>query len=93
MIKGFKDKRAARIFSGEFAKGLPAYIQQRARQKLVLLNAAAVLQDLRSPPANRLEPLRGERLGQYSIRINDQWRVCFRWEGNHAFDVEIADYH
>ena len=72
---------------------LPGGIQQVALRKLRMLNQARTLNDLRVPPANRLERLRGDRAGRYSIRINDQWRVCFRWEAGDAFDVEIVDYH
>jgi proteic killer suppression protein len=72
---------------------LPADIQNVARRKLRMLNNVAILDDLRTPPANRLEALKGKRKGQYSIRINDQWRICFRWTGGDAHDVEIVDYH
>ncbi|HEU5298760.1 MAG TPA: type II toxin-antitoxin system RelE/ParE family toxin, partial [bacterium] len=68
-------------------------VQRTARRKLAMIDAAETLQDLRVPPGNRLEKLTGDREGQYSIRINDQWRICFRWEGNNAYDVEITDYH
>jgi toxin HigB-1 len=93
VIKSFGDKCTKGIFDGQYIKGLDPRIQLRARQKLKLLDAAAALLDLKSPPGNRLELLKGNRLGQFSIRINDQWRVCFRWEDNHATEVEIADYH
>lgn len=72
---------------------MPENIQSVARRKLRMLNNAASLTDLRIPPANRLEPLKGNRKGQHSIRINDQWRICFRWSGSDAHDVEIVDYH
>lgn len=81
------------MWRGERSRRLPADIQQTARRKLRMLNAAAGLDDLRIPPANRLEALKGERKGQYSIRINDQWRICFRWNDGAASDVEIVDYH
>jgi proteic killer suppression protein len=81
------------VFDGQFAKGLDSKIQQRAREKLKYLDAAADLRDLMVPPGNRLEALRGNRAGQHSIRINDQWRVCFRWTPAGPEDVEIADYH
>ena len=73
--------------------GLPASIQRIARRKLLVLNQARRLNDLRSPPGNRLEALRGDRAGQYSVHINDQYRICFRWQGEDAFAVEIVDYH
>ena len=74
-------------------RGLPVTLQQRARAKLLMLDAAVGLEDLRVPPANRLESLRGERQGQRSIRINAQWRICFVWRGGDAWDAEIVDYH
>ena len=93
MIAGFKDKEAERIWHGEFSRRLPQEIQQIARRKLRMLNAARTLMDLRVPPANRLEALKGGRAGQFSIRINDQWRICFRFAAGQATDVEIVDYH
>lgn len=93
MIRSFADREAEKIWRGERSRRLPADIQQTARRKLRMLNAAAGLDDLRIPPANRLEALKGERKGQYSIRINDQWRICFRWNDGAASDVEIVDYH
>lgn len=93
MIRSFADREAEKIWRGERSRRLPAGIQQTARRKLRMLNAAAGLDDLRIPPANRLEALKGERKGQYSIRINDQWRICFRWNDGAASDVEIVDYH
>ena len=93
MIKSFADKRTAAIFSGYAVKGLPPQIQKRARAKLMAVDAAAQLDDLRVPPGNRLEALRGDRAGQHSIRINNQWRVCFAWRDDDAWDVEIVDYH
>ena len=93
MIASFKDKEAERIWRGEFSRRLPQEIQEIARRKLRMLNAARTLMDLRVPPANRLEALKGNRRGQFSIRINDQWRVCFRFQEGDAFDVEIVDYH
>jgi proteic killer suppression protein len=93
MIRSFRDREAERIFLRErrtkFAHPLP----KLALRKLLLLNAAESLDDLRVPPGNRLEKLVGDRRGQYSIRINDQWRVCFRWEDGDAHEVEIVDYH
>ncbi len=93
MIKSFADKRTAAIFSGYAVRGLPAQIQKRARAKLLAVDAASWLDDLRSPPGNRLEVLRGDRQGQHSIRVNDQWRICFAWRDSEAWDVEIVDYH
>lgn len=93
MIRSFSDKEAERIWAGTSSRRLPSTIQQVARRKLRMLNVAASLDDLRIPPANRLESLKGNRKGQHSIRINDQWRICFRWSGGDAHDVEIVDYH
>ena len=93
MIKSFADKRAAAIFAGYVVRGLPTQIQKRARMKLLAIDAASFLEDLLSPPGNRLEALRGDRRGQHSIRVNDQWRICFVWRDNEAWDVEIVDYH
>lgn len=93
MIKTFGDKRTAAIFAGYAVRGLPPQIQERARAKLLTIDAAKRLDDLRQPPGNRLEALAGDRKGQHSIRINDQWRICFVWRDGEAFDVEIADYH
>lgn len=93
MIKSFADRETERIFSREFSRKLPPDIQRPARRKLDILNAAETLQDLRNPPSNRLEKLSGSRKGQHSLRINDQWRICFVWKDGDAYDVEIADYH
>jgi proteic killer suppression protein len=93
MIKSFQEKETEKIWSGQRSRRLPQTIQQIARRKLRMLNNARTLDDLRIPPANRLERLRGDRAGQYSIRINDQWRICFHWRQGDAFDVEIVDYH
>ena len=93
MIKSFRDKETEKIFSRERSRRLPPDIQQVALRKLRMLNRAFTLEDLRIPPANRLEKLAGDRAGQYSIRINDQWRVCFEWRDRDAFNVEITDYH
>ncbi|MGN6520720.1 MAG: type II toxin-antitoxin system RelE/ParE family toxin [Dokdonella sp.] len=93
MIRDFADKEAEEVWAGSPSRRLPADIQAVARRKLRMLNNAAVLDDLRVPPANRLEALKGGRKGQHSIRINDQWRVCFRWKEGDAYDVEIVDYH
>ena len=93
MIKSFADKRTAAIFVGLAVRNLPPPMQSPARAKLVAVDAAQQLDDLRSPAGNRLEALRGDRAGQHSIRINDQWRICFVWREGEAWDVEIVDYH
>ena len=93
MIKSFKCKRTEKLFIRQGNNKFPADIQTRARVKLLMLHAAIDVTDLRVPPANRLEELKGDRKGQYSIRINGQWRVCFIWKNNNAHDVEIVDYH
>ncbi len=93
MIKSFADKHTAAIFEGLQVKNLPLEMQNAARRKLKMIDAAISAATLRVPPGNRLELLKGNRKGQYSIRINDQWRICFRWAGVDAFEVEIADYH
>jgi proteic killer suppression protein len=93
MIKSFRGKEAERIWNGFVSTKLPRTIQGVTRRKLRMLNNAASLDDLKIPPANRLERLKGTRRGQHSIRINDQWRLCFRWQDGNAFDVEVVDYH
>ena len=93
MIRSFASGETELIFNGQFSRKLPRDIQKTARRKLLYLEDAEDLRDLRAPSGNRLEKLRGDREGQYSIRINDQWRICFRWESNVAYDVEIVDYH
>jgi len=93
VIKTFKDDEAHKIYQRQRSRKLPADIQQVVLRKLRMINNAISINDLRVPPANRLEELSGNRAGQWSIRINDQWRVCFRWEGSDACDVEITDYH
>ena len=93
MIESFASKEAEKIFRGLVSKKLPRDIQRTARRKLLYLHDAEDIKDLRSPPGNRLEKLSGDRAGQYSIRINDQWRICFMWIENSAQDVEIVDYH
>ena len=92
-IRSFKDKRAEAIFRGEFVKRLDGKIQQRAREKLKYLDAAATLGDLAVPPGNQLEALKGNRKGQHSIRVNQQWRVCFVWKDGEITDAEIVDHH
>lgn len=93
MIASFAAEETEKIFRGETSKKLPKDIQRTARRKLLYLDDAEDLQDLLAPPGNRLEKLKGNRAGQYSIRINDQWRICFEWADNKAKDVEIVDYH
>jgi proteic killer suppression protein len=93
MIKTFACKETERLFNRQFSRKLPQSIQRVARRKLEILDAAEVLQDLRILPSNRLEKLLGDREGQYSIRINDQWRICFEWQVGDAYEVEITDYH
>jgi toxin HigB-1 len=93
VIRSFRDKTTEAVFHGERPKGFPADLVNVARRKLRYLNAAADLGDLRSPPGNRLEALAGDRKGQYSIRINDQFRVCFVWTAEGPAEVEIVDYH
>ena len=93
MIKSFRDTETEKVFRRQVSLRLPADIQQTALRKLRMLSNAVSLNDLRMPPANRLEKLSGNRSGQYSIRINDQWRVCFEWRDGNAYGVEIVDYH
>jgi len=93
MIRSFRDQEAERIFNCLYSLRLPESIQQVALRKLRMLNNAASIGDLRVPTANRIEKLKGDRAGRYSIRINDQWRICFIWRDNDAHDVEIVDYH
>jgi toxin HigB-1 len=92
MIRSFRDKKAEKLFNDQDVPGFRA-IERVARRRLLYLHRARTLDDLRVPPGNRIEALKGDRRGQYSIRINDQWRICFHWEDGDAFDVEIADYH
>jgi proteic killer suppression protein len=93
MIKSFADRETEKIFNRKFSRKLPPDIQRRARIKLEILDAADELDDLRIPPSNRLERLIGSRAGQYSVRINEQWRICFAWHNGDADEVEIVDYH
>ena len=93
MIRSFRDRDAERLFRREPIKRLPKSLMRVALRKLMLLDAADRLEDLRVPPGNRLEKLTKDRLGQHSIRINDQWRICFRWQSSGVEDVEIVDYH
>jgi proteic killer suppression protein len=93
MIRSFRDRETEKVFRREPRTRFGSAVQRAGLRKLLLLNAAESLNDLRVPPGNRLEKLSGRRAGQYSIRINDQWRVCFRWSDGDAYDVEIVDYH
>ena len=93
MIRSFADKETERIWNGDLSRRIPNQIQALARRKLRMLNAAQRLDDLRIPPANRLEAMKGKRTGQYIIRINDQWRICFLWHEGQCDEVEIVDYH
>lgn len=93
MIKSFASKETEKLFSREISRKLPLGIQQIARRKLEILDATEALQDLRIPTSNNLEKLSGNRKGQYSIRINKQWRICFEWHDGDAYKVEITDYH
>jgi toxin HigB-1 len=93
MIRSFADKETERVWNEVRSRKLPPEIQDNAFRKLQLLDAAGQVEDLRSPPGNRLEQLKGERKTQWSIRINSQWRICFAWRNGHAEDVEICDYH
>lgn len=93
MIKSFRDTNTERVFNRELVRKFPREIQQRAFMRLNAIDAAVRLEDLRLPPSNRLEALKGDRKGEHSVRINDQWRICFLWRDGHAAQVEIVDYH
>ena len=93
MIRSFRDRETERVWSGERSRRLPGEMQDAALRKLRLVNAAGRLDDLRIPPGNRLEALSGDRRGQHSIRINQQWRICFVWRDGEASNVEVCDYH
>jgi proteic killer suppression protein len=93
VIINFACEETERIFRAEVSRRLPQDIQRNARRKLLLLDAATELRQMAVPPGNRLEALKGARAGQHSIRVNDQWRICFRWREGNAYDVEIVDYH
>jgi proteic killer suppression protein len=93
VIKSFRDAETEKVWRRTFSRKLPREIQRVAKRKLDLIEAAGKLDDLRIPPGNRLEALAGSRRGQHSIRINDQWRICFLWEGGDAYEIEIVDYH
>ncbi len=93
MIKSFKSKEAEKIYKGEYVSNFSASLQDIARRKLWMLDAATIINDLRIPPANNLKKLKGKKKREYSIRINKQWRICFKWEQEDAYDVQIIDYH
>lgn len=93
MIKSFAADDTQRLFAREPVRRYPAELHKIMLRKLLVVDAADQVQDLRAPPGNHLAKLRGDRAGQYSIRINDQWRICFRWKDGNAYDVEIVDYH
>jgi proteic killer suppression protein len=93
MIKSFRDRDTERVFLREKSRRWAPNVQRVAQRKMLILDAAESLNELRVPPGNRLEKLSGDRRGQYSIRVNDQWRICFRWSEGDAFEVEITDYH
>ncbi|HZZ60948.1 MAG TPA: type II toxin-antitoxin system RelE/ParE family toxin [Roseiarcus sp.] len=93
MIRSFRNKETERIWRGQQSRKFPADVRDRALRKLRQLDASLTLEDLRNPPGNQLEALKGDRTGQWSIRINDQWRICFRWFDGEVHDVEIVDYH
>ncbi len=93
MIKSFRDKDTEKVFLRERTRKFDINLRKTALRKLIMLDAAEILDDLRIPPGNHLEKLTGERIGQHSIRINNQWRICFRWRGGNVFDAEIVDYH
>jgi proteic killer suppression protein len=93
MIISWKDKETKNIWEGEYSKKYPTAIQKTARRKMIHINSAINLNDLRVPPGNQLHPLSDDRKGQHSIRINDQYRICFTWDDGNAYDVEITDYH
>ena len=93
MIKSFRDAETEKVFHRRFSRRLPSDIQTVALRKLRMVSNAVDVSDLRSPPANRLEKLSGDRAGQYSVRVNDQWRICFAWHDGDAYDVDLEDYH
>ena len=93
MIKSFKCKETQKIWNRKFSKKFPPEIQGRARQKLIAIDISESLEDLKNPPSHCLEPLQGDREGQYSIRINNQWRICFVWKDTNSYKIEITDYH
>ena len=93
VIQSFANRQTEAAFNRQPAKRLPPQLRRIAYRKLLMIHAAVQLEDLRAPPGNRLEALKGSRKGRHSIRINDQWRICFAWRGGNAYEVEIVDYH
>lgn len=93
MIKSFRNRLTESIFRRERVKGIAVSVQRACLRKLLIIEAAESIEDLRIPPGNRLEKLLGDRKGQYSIRVNDQWRICFVWDNGNAYNVELTDYH
>lgn len=93
MIKSFADKRTETLFTDGAARRVPSDVAARAVRKLDMIDSAVSVDDLRVPPGNRLHALKGSRVGQYAVAVNDRWRLCFRFEGEHAYDVEFCDYH
>ncbi|MFH2008288.1 MAG: type II toxin-antitoxin system RelE/ParE family toxin [bacterium] len=93
MIRSFRNTETEQLFNRQRARAVPNDIQRRVYRKLRQIHASTSINDLRTPPGNRLEALSGSREGQHSIRVNDQWRICFRWDAGHAYDVEVVDYH
>jgi len=93
MIKSFRSKETEKIYHRERSRAYPYHMQRIALKKLWMIDAATDINTLKVPPANKLEVLKGDRMGTFSIRINDQWRICFKWSDNNAYDVEIVDYH
>ena len=93
MLESFRDREAEKVFHRRWSRKFSGTLERSTLKKLLLLDAAVSVQDLRSPPGNKLERLKGDRLGQYSIRINEQWRICFDWKAGRAVNVEIVDYH
>lgn len=93
MIISFKDKETEKIWNGKFSKKIPFDIQRIAMRKLIMIHSAIDLNDLRVLPGNRLHALDGNRMGQHSIRINDQWRICFKWKNGNVYQIEVTDYH
>ncbi len=93
MIKSFADKQTAAIHNRKMQKGMHPELAKRALKGLRAIESAVILEDLKIPPGNKLEELKGDRKGQHSIRVNDQWRICFSWKNGHAYDVEFCDYH
>jgi len=93
VISSWKDEEAKKVFLGIYSKRLPHEIQRNARKKLIMIDSSVDINDLRIPPSNRLHKLTGDRKEQYSVSINNQWRICFNWENNNAFNLEICDYH